>query len=65
MRPRRACRFAFVILAGTSKGLASPRVPEELVVGVAAPSDPSGSILVEILHCGEGVDVEQVARTSK
>ena len=31
----------------------------ELVVGVAAPSDPVGSILVEILHSVEGEDVEQ------
>ena len=37
----------------------------ELVVGVAAPSDLAGSILVEILHSGEGGDVEQVVRTSK
>ena len=37
----------------------------ELVVGIAAPSDLAGSILVGILHSGEGGDVEQVARTSK
>ena len=37
----------------------------ELIVGVAAPSDLTGSILVEILHSVEGGDVEQVARTSK
>ena len=30
-----------------------------LLVGVAAPSDPVGSILVEILHSVEGGDVEQ------
>ena len=36
-------------------GLGSPRV-----VGVAAPSDPVGSILVKILHSVEGADVEQV-----
>ena len=35
------------------------------LVGVAAPSDPMGSILVKILHSVEGGDVEQVARTSK
>ena len=29
------------------------------LVGVAAPSDPVGSILVEILHSVEGGDVEQ------
>ena len=33
----------------------------ELTVGVAAPSDLAGSIIVEILHSGEGRDVEQVA----
>ena len=33
----------------------------ELIVGVAAPSDLTGSILVEILHSDEGRDVEQVA----
>ena len=37
----------------------------ELIVGVAALSDLAGSIIVEILHCGEGGDVNQVARTSK
>ena len=37
----------------------------ELIVGVAAPGDLAGSILVEILHSGEGRDVEQMARTSK
>ena len=30
----------------------------ELLVGVAAPSDPVGSILVEILHSVEGRDIE-------
>ena len=29
------------------------------LVGIAAPSDPVGSILVEILHSIEGGDVEQ------
>ena len=29
------------------------------LVGVAAPSDPAGSILVEILHSVEGGDVEK------
>ena len=32
----------------------------ELVVGVATPSDLAGSIIVEIFHCGEGSDIEQV-----
>ena len=37
----------------------------KLVVSVAAPSDLAGSILVKIFYCGEGGDVEQVARISK
>ena len=37
----------------------------ELVEGVATPNDLVRSIIVEILHCGEGRDVEQVARSSK
>ena len=37
----------------------------ELVVGVAAPNDLAGSVIVKILHSGEGRDVEQVARSSK
>ena len=37
----------------------------ELIVGVAVQSDLVRSILVKILHCGEGRDVEQVAQTSK
>ena len=37
----------------------------ELVVGVAAPSGLTRSIIIEILHSGEGGDVEQVNRISK
>ena len=37
----------------------------ELVVGVAAPSDLAGSVLVKILHCGEDGNVKHVARASK
>ena len=37
----------------------------ELIVGVAVLNDLAGSIIVEIFHCGEGGDVEQVTRTSK
>ena len=37
----------------------------ELVAGVAVPSDLAGSIIVKILYCDEGGNVEQVARTSK
>ena len=32
----------------------------ELVVGVAAPSDLAGFIIVKILHSVEGGDIEQV-----
>ena len=35
------------------------------LVGVAAPSGPVGSILVEILHSVEGGDVEQVCSNLK
>jgi len=37
----------------------------KLIVGVTVPSDLVGSFLEEILHCGEGRDIEQVARTLK
>jgi len=37
----------------------------ELIVGVAAPSNLTGSFLVKILHGGEGGNVEQVARPMK
>ena len=33
----------------------------KLIIGVATLSDLVGSILVDILHSGEGGDVEQVA----
>ena len=58
---QRALGFACVVLVGTSEELAGPRVLEGVVVGIAAPSDFTGLILVKILHCGEGGDVEQVA----
>ena len=57
---RQASELACVVLAGTSEGLASPEFLRELVVGVAAPSDLAGSILVKILHSVEGGDAEQV-----
>ena len=44
------------VLAGTSEGT---RESKEFV-SVAAPSDPVGSILVEILHSIEDGDIEQV-----
>ena len=37
----------------------------ELIVGVAAPSDLEGSILVEIFYSVEGRDVEQVSSNLK
>ena len=51
------CLHVFV-LAGTSEGLAGPEFYCELVIGVVAPSDPVGSILVKILHSVKGGDVE-------
>ena len=49
------------LLAGTSEGTRESRSSSvNSLVGVAAPSDPVGSILVEILHSVEGGDVEQV-----
>ena len=44
MRPRQASVLACVVLAGTSEGLAGPRVLEEARLGVAAPSDLTGSL---------------------
>jgi len=55
VRPRRASGLA-VCSCGNKRGT---RKSKELV-GVAAPTDPVGSILVEILHSVEGRDVEQV-----
>ena len=37
----------------------------ELIVSVTAPSDLTGSSLVEIVHSGESGNIEQVVRTSK
>ena len=37
----------------------------ELVVGVVAPSDLAGSIILEILHSVEGGDINKCARMSK
>ena len=54
-----------IVLAGTSEGLERSIVLEGVVVGVAAPSDLAGSIIVKILHSGEGGDIKQVTRISK
>ena len=52
----RACGFACVVLAGASERLADPSL-----IGVVTPSDLAGSILVEILYCGEGREVKLTA----
>ena len=56
MRPRQASGLAVYCSCRNKRGT---RESKELV-GVAAPSDPVRSILVEILHSVEGGDVEQV-----
>ena len=61
MRPRRTCKF--VLCCFLREQVRNLRVQEflrELVIGVEVPSDLAGSIIVEILHSGEGRDVEQV-----
>ena len=55
VRPRQAIGLA-VCSCENKRGT---RESKELV-GVAAPSDPVGSILVEILHSAEGGGVKQV-----
>ena len=60
VRPRRASGLA-VCSCGNKR---ETRESKELV-RVAAPSDPVGSILVEILHSVEGGDVEQVCSNLK
>ena len=54
--PRQASGLAVCCSYGNKRGT---RESKELV-GVAALSDPVGSILVKILHSVEGGDVEQV-----
>ena len=61
MRPRQASGLAVCCSCGNKGGT---RESKELV-GVAAPSDPVGSILVKILHSVEGGDVEQVCSNLK
>ena len=61
MRPRRASGLAVCSSCGNKRGT---RESKELV-GVVTPSDPVGSILVEILHSVEGGDVEQVCSNLK
>ena len=62
MRPRRACGFTCVVLAGTMRDLWVQEFLRELIVSFATPSDLARSIIAEILHSGEGGDVEQVAQ---
>jgi len=65
LRPRRACGFACALfLQEQVRDLLVQELLRKLI-GVAVSSDLAGSILVEIFHCGEGGNVEQVARTSK
>ena len=54
MWPRQASELVVCGSCGNKRGT---RESKELA-GVAAPSDPVGSILVEILHSVEGGDVE-------
>ena len=56
MRPRQASGLAVCRSCGNKRGI---RESKELV-GVAAPIDPVGSVLVKIFHGVEGGDVEQV-----
>ena len=58
VRLRQASVLTCVVLAGTSEGLADPRVLEGARCRFAAPSDLAGSIIVKILHSIEGGDVE-------
>ena len=47
LRSRRASGFACaVVLTKTSEGLAGPRI----LIGVAAPTNLAGSIIVKIIH---------------
>ena len=57
--------MCIIVLVEISERLAGPRKFLRELVGVAALSDIVGSILVEIFHCGEGRDIEQVVRSSK
>ena len=58
--PQRACGFACILFL--QEQVRDLRVQELLrkLIGIAVPSDLAGSIVVKILHCGEGGDVKQV-----
>jgi len=51
---------AVLFLREQVRGLRVQEFLRELVVGVAAPGDLAGLIIVEILHSVEGRDIEQV-----
>ena len=57
MRPRQGSVLAVCNSYGNKRVKRSPSV--NLLVGVAAPSDPVESFLVKILHSVESGDVEQ------
>ena len=60
MRPRQASMLACVCSCGNKRGTSELRSSSvNSFVGVAASSDPVGSILVEILHSVEGGDIKQ------
>ena len=60
MRPRRASGLAVCFSCGNKRGTRESKSSSvNSLVGVAAPSDPVGLFLVEILHSAEGGDVEQ------
>ena len=65
MRPRQASMLRVLFLWEQVRDLRIQEFLRELVVGVAAPSDHVGSILVEIPHSVEGGDVEKCARPLK
>ena len=50
--------MCIIVLTGTSERLIGPREFLRKLVGIATPSDLAGLILIKILHCGEGGDVE-------
>ena len=61
VRPRQASGLAVCCSCGNER---ETRESKELV-GIAAPSDPVGSILVKILQSVEGGDVKQVCSNLK
>ena len=64
MWPQRACGSR-VLFLWELRDLRVQEFLREIVVGVAAPGDLAGSVIMKILHCGESGNVKQVAQTSK